>query len=147
MIDTELYLRMQRRNMVLILLITLAAGGFLVASTLWPDAAPMRGIARASYLIPIAIIIGVGVQQTIMRKQGLKLDTPEFKAVLDDEWRRRSMEQATRGALIATLVAQIVLPLAFVRLPAVRAVWGMSAATITIGMAAQVALFLFFNRD
>ena len=144
--DPELYLRFHRRNLMFVLVLILGVGAFLIASALQPDAAPLHWIAGAP-VFPIAIIIIVAAQQTSMRKNRIKMDAPEFKALMSDEWRRQSMDRATRGALISVLVAQILLPLLFVGLPTIRAVWGMAAATVTLGMAAQIALFLFFDRE
>ncbi len=145
--DAELFLRFHRRSMITILVLVVAAGAFMVASALWPDAAPLRWVERAPWFFPLFIITGVAVQQTSMRRYGIALDSPEYKALMSDEWRRQAMARATKGALIVVLVAQLVLPLLFVSLPTLRAVWGMAAATITLGLATQVALFLFFDRE
>ncbi len=146
-LDPERYLRFHRRSMMFLLLLIVGSGAFLVLSALSPDATPIRWLARSSYFFPIAIIIGVAAQQTSMRKHRMALDSPELKALMRDEWRQQSMDRATRGALIVVLVAQVLLPLLFVSLPTIRAVWGMAAATNTLGMAAQVGLYLFFDRE
>ena len=145
--NPELYLRFHRRNLMFVLVLILGIGAFLIASALQPDAPALHWISRAPVFFPMMIILIVAAQQTSMRRHRIRMDAPEFKALMSDEWRRQSMDRATRGALVSVLVAQILLPLLFVGLPTVRAVWGMAAATITIGMAAQVALFLFFDRE
>lgn len=145
--DPELYLRFHRRSLMALLILILAVGGFLIASVLRPDAAPLRWTARAPFFFPMLLILGIGVQQTWMRKHRIALDSAEFKALIGDEWRQRSMDRATRGALIVTLIAQAPLPLAFLHLSSVRALCGAAMATVTIGLATQIALFLFFDRE
>ena len=145
--DPEIYLRLHRRTMIFVLVLILGAGAFLVASAIWPNAAPMHWAAQAPWFFPIVITIVIAAQQGSMRRHRFAMDAPEFKALMQDEWRRQSVDRATRGALIAALAAQVLLPLLFVGLPTIRAVWGMAAATITTGMAFQVALFLYFDRE
>ena len=158
--DPELLLRLHRRSMVHILILIVAFGAFLIASALWPNATLLRWVEQAPWLIPMAIILFVVVQQTSLRKHRFTMDAPEFKAIIRDEWRRRSMDRATRGALIVVLVAQVPLGLLISYLPTaqlplgrllsdlptLRAVMGMAVSTITLGLAAQVGLFLFFDR-
>jgi peptidoglycan/LPS O-acetylase OafA/YrhL len=145
--DAEIYLRFHRRSMLALLFLIMAAGAFVVMTALKPDATVLRWIERAPFFFPMLIIIVAAVQQTVMRRHRLALDSPEFKALMSDEWRLRSMDRATRGALIVALVAQLALPFLFAGLSTPRALWGMAAATVTIGLAAQVALFLFFDRE
>ncbi len=145
--DPEAYLRFHRRSMLILLILVVVTGGFFIASALWPDAAMLRVVERTPWLVPILIVIGVAAQQTSMRKHRLALDSPEYKALVRDEWRRQSMDRATRGALITVLVAQLAVPLLFLGLPVARALWGMAATTATLGLAAQVALYLLFERE
>jgi hypothetical protein len=158
--DPELLLRLHRRSMIQILTLIVAFGAFMIASALWPEAALLRWVERTPWLIPMVVILLVVVQQTSLRKHRFTMDAPEFKAIIRDEWRRRSMDRATRGALIVVLVAQVPLGLLISNLPTVelplgrllghlptlRAVMGMAVSTVTLGLAAQVALFLFFDR-
>jgi hypothetical protein len=146
-IDPETLLRFHRRSMIFLLLMITALGAFLTASALWPEAGLLRWVERAPFFFPMMIIIAVAAQQTSMRRHRIALDTPEFKALMSDEWRLKSMDRASRGALIIVLVAQFLLPLVFADLPTIRAVWGMAAATVTVGAAAQIGLFLLFDRD
>lgn len=145
--NAELYLRFHRRSMLFVLVLILMAGTFLVITALHPNATLLGWIERAPFFFPMLIIIGVSAQQGLMRKHRVTLDSPEYKALMSDEWRHRSMERATRGALIVALVAQLALPFVFGGLSTARALWGMASATVTIGLAAQIALFLFFDRE
>jgi hypothetical protein len=145
--NAELYLRFHRRTMLVLLVFIVMAGAFLVITALRPNAALLGWIERAPFFFPMLIIVAVSAQQTLMRKHRIALDSPEFKALMSDEWRHRSMERATRGALIVALVAQLALPFLFAGLATARALWGMAAATVTIGLAAQIALFLFFDQE
>src|SRR5215210_7968815 len=91
--DPETLLRFHRRTMIALLLMITAAGAFLTASTLWPEAGVLRWIERAPFFFPMVIIIGIAVQQTSMRKHRLAIDSPEFKALMRDEWRLASMDR------------------------------------------------------
>ena len=160
-LDPELVLRLHRRSMIQLLIAVATLGAFLIGSALSPGAALLRWVEEVPWLVPIAFILFVVFQQAVFRRHRLRMDAPEFKAILRDEWRRRSTDRATRGALIAVLVAQI--PLALLishvpaaqlpigrflgHLPALRAVLGMAVSTATLGLLAQLALFLFFDRD
>jgi hypothetical protein len=145
--NAELYLRFHRRTMMFLLVLILMAGAFLVVTALHPGASLLGWIERVPFLFPMLIIFAVSAQQGLMRKHRVALDSPEYKALMSDEWRRQSMDRATRGALVTALVAQLAFPLLFAGLSTARALWAMAAATVTIGLAAQIAFFLFFDRE
>jgi hypothetical protein len=69
------------------------------------------------------------------------------KKIQQDEFRQMNLSRAERVGLITVLVVQIPLGLLFAHLPALRAVMAMGVATITLGMAVVITLFLFFDRD
>ena len=143
----ELLLRLQRRSLFLVLILIAGSGAFVIASSFWPDGAVANRVAQVPWLFPMIAIFSVSVQQTWMRKHHLTRDMPEYKAMMNDEWRRSALDRAWKGALFAVLIAQILLPLLFVNLPTVRALWGMAATTVTLGLATQIGLFLFFDRE
>ncbi|MEO6326699.1 MAG: hypothetical protein ABIT01_03050 [Thermoanaerobaculia bacterium] len=144
---SELALRLYRTNMTLLFVMILALGALVLCSVLWPDGVLSRAVARAPGVIPVAIVLFAVVQQTLMRRHRFSLDEPAAKAMEQDEWRRASMARATRGALVTVVAAQAPLALLFVHLPTVRALWGMVGMTVTLAMAAQIGLFLFFDRE
>jgi hypothetical protein len=86
------------------------------------------------------------------RRSGRRWDppSPEAKAILNDELRQTSLNRASRAALIVVLIAQLPLGLVFgmlAQLPAARTAMAMAEATITLGMATLISLFLFFDRE
>lgn len=143
---SELFLRLYRQSMIVVLALFVAIGAIVLASALWPDGVLSRWLVQAPWLVPVVTAILVALQQTSLRRHRLSPDRPEFQAILRDEWRRTSMTRASRGALVAVLAAQVPLALLLIGLPTHRAVWGMAGVTITLGMAAQVGLFLLFDR-
>ena len=145
--NAELYLRFQRRSLSILLVLIVLAGAFLLVTALHPNATLLGWVERAPFFFPMLIIVGVSAQQALMRKHRIALDSPEFKALMSDEWRRQSMDRATRGALVTALVAQLALPFLFGGLSTTRALWAMAATTVTLGLATQIALFLFFDRE
>ena len=144
---TETYLRIYRRSMFLILILIAAIGAIVFSSVLWPDRGLSRWLAQTPWVIPVLSGLALAAQQGALRRHRLSPDAPEFRAIQHDEWRRKGMTRASRGALVAVLGAQVPLALLLVGLPTVRAVWGMAGLTITLGMAAQVGLSSGLRQD
>jgi hypothetical protein len=148
---SELYLRFSRRGMAALLIMILALGATALVMALQPDGALSRTLQKASWFFPIATIIGFGALQTSMRGKGWNPNSPEAKAVLNDEWRRTNLDRAMKVAFIVILVTQLPLGWLFgvmlAQLSVLRAVLGMAVSTITLGMTIFVATFLFLDRD
>ena len=148
--SSESLVRFSRRGMGTMLVIVLVFGATALAMTLWPEGAASRFMARAAWVFPIAIVvIGVALRATL---RGRRWDprSPEAKAILNDELRQTSLNRSSRAALIVVLVAQLPLGLLFgmlAQLPATRTALAMAEATITLGMATLISLFLFFDRE
>jgi FtsH-binding integral membrane protein len=141
---SEKYLRFSRRGMTVTLLLVLAIGGFCLAMAVQPHA-PVWSRAMPVLWI-VAVVIVVGLQRTL---GGERWNTraPEARAIMEDEWRRSNMERARRVAFVVVLGAQLPLGLLLTRLPSLQAVMAMATATITLGLATLIALFLHFDRD
>lgn len=141
---SEKYLRFSRRSMTVFLLLVVAIGGTCVAmafrpvSPEWPRAMPALWI--------VAVVVAAGLQRTL---GGERWDpgSPEARAIAADEWRRRNMDRAQRVAFSVVLGAQLPLGLVLASLPTLRALMAMAFATITIGLATLLALFLYLDRD
>lgn len=141
---SERFLRFSRRSMTVLLLLVIAVGStcvavaFRPASANWPNAIPPLWI--------VAVALAAGLQRTL---GGDRWDprTPEVRAIIEDEWRRSNMDRARRVAFVVVLGAQIPLGLLLTSLPSLRALMAMAAATITLGLATLLALFLYLDRD
>lgn len=141
---SEKYLRFSRRSMTVLLLLVLAVGGTCVAmafrpvSPNWPQAMLPLWI--------VAVALAVGLQRTL---GGDRWDprSSEARAIAEDEWRRNNMDRARRFAFLVVLGAQLPLGLLLAVLAPLQAVMAMAAATITLGLATLLALFLYFDRD
>lgn len=144
--QTELFLRMSRRALIIVLLTILLLGATQLSMALWPDAVLAQWPMRLPWLLPIAMITAVIALRVPLRGR-FTPNSPELKTFLRDEFRQANLSRAQRGALITVLIAQVPMGLLLVHLPAVKAVTAMGASTITIGMVTLIALFLFFDRD
>lgn len=147
---SESFVRFSRRSMGMLLAIVLFLGATTLAMTLWAEGAVSRFMARASWVVPLAIVIlGLALRATL-RGQRFDPRSPVAKAILNDELRQMSLNRASRAALIVVLVAQLPLGLLFgmlAQLPAARTALAMAEATITLGMVTFISLFLFFDRE
>ncbi len=147
---SEHLVRFSRLGMRTMLVIVLAFGAATLAMTFWPEGAASRFMAQGSIYIPIAIVILVAALRGTLRGRRWDPRSPEARAILNDELRQTSLNRASRAALIVALVAQLPLALLFgtlTHLPAMRTGLAMAEATITLGWATFIALFLFFDRE
>jgi hypothetical protein len=144
----ERYLRFSQSGMIVTLVLVLALGGICIAMAFSPDGGAARWMSRSGWLLAVAIAIAVVMLQTAtLRGERWKPDAPEARAIAGDEWRQANMNRAMRAAFLILLVAQLPLALLLARLPSLRAVMAMAAATATLGLASFIALYLFLSRD
>jgi len=141
---SEKYLRFSRRGMTVALLLVLAVGGVCVVMAVHP-ASPRFPQAVLPLWI-VAVVLAAGLQRTL---GGERWDprAPEARAIAEDEWRRSNLDRARRAAFVVVLGAQLPLGLLLASLPTPRAVTAMAAATVTLGLATLMGLFLYFDRD
>ena len=145
---TERYLRFTDRSMLALLFFTVALGGGCLSMAIWPDNLVARLIGYAPWVVAIAItVIGLGIRKATLGTTRWSSADAEADAVLNDEFRRMSMDRAVRVAFGIVMVAQIPLGLLLFQLPSFRAVMAMAAATVTLGLATLIAVFLYFHRE
>jgi hypothetical protein len=143
---TERYFRYSHRGMVVILVLVIAVGAAFLAVALNPDGIVARWMPRLALSVPIGIALIAGALQWTLRGDRWDPAAPEARAVLGDEWRQVCLARAARWALVVVLAAQVPLALWLGALPAPRGVLAQAVATMTLGMAALVGLFLYFQR-
>ena len=146
----EVFQRFSRRSMVALLFVIAILGGTALALILSPQGAVGRAANRMMWLIPVAIVIVVAAVQTSLKGARWDPKSAEVKTVMEDEWRRASMDRASRIALIVVVAAQwpLAMLLGFVAaLPAHRTAMAMAAASMTVGLVTLIALFLAFERQ
>jgi hypothetical protein len=146
----EIFERFSRRSMVTLLFVVAILGGTALALILSPAGAVGRSAARASWLIPVAIVIAVAAAQSSLKGRRWNAASPEVAAIMQDEWRRTNMDRASRFSLIVVLAAQW--PLGILigvmgGVPSMRTAMAMAAASMTLGLMTLIALFLFFGRE
>lgn len=141
---SELYLRFSRRSMTVFLFLVIAVGGFCVAMAIHPQGPVWTRAMPALWIVPA--VLAAGLQRTLGSERW-NPRAPEARAIANDEWRRSNMDRARRVAFMVILAAQVPLGLLLASLPALQAVMAMAAATITLGLATLIALFLYFDRD
>lgn len=141
---SEKYLRFSRRSMVVLLLLVLAVGGTCVAMAFLPPLPRWPGATLPLWITAVVIVLGL---RWTTRGDRWDLEAPEARVIVEDEWRRSNMDRARRVAFVVVLGAQLPLGLLLSSLPSLRAVMAMAFATITIGLATLLALFLYLDRD
>jgi hypothetical protein len=142
----ERYLRYSRHGMVVILVLVIAVGAAFLAVALNPDGVVARWMPRLALSVPIGIALIASALQWTLRGDRWDPASAEARAVLEDEWRQVNLARAARWALGAVLAAQVPLALWLGALPAPRGVLAQAVATMTLGMAALLGLYLFFQR-
>jgi hypothetical protein len=143
----ERYLRFSHGSMIVALVLVLALGVICVGIAFEPLAGS-RWMARSGWMLAVAIAIAVvTLQAATLRGDRWNPDAPEARAIAHDEWRRTSMDRAMRVAFVVVIGAQLPLALLLLRLPSIRAVTAMAAATATLGLATFIALYLFMSRQ
>lgn len=148
--SSEHLVRFSRRSMAAMLVIISGLGAMALGTTLWPEGPASRLMAQAAWVYPIAIVLLGAALRATLRGKSWDPRSPEAKAILNDELRQASIHRSSRAALIAVLAAQLPLSLLFGTLPpvsAIRTALAMAEATITLGMATFIALFLFLDRE
>ena len=148
--SSEQLVRFSRRSLAAMLVVVPGLGAMALAMTLWPEGPASRFMAQAAWVYPVAIVFLAAALRATLRGKSWDPRSPEAKAILNDELRQNSMNRSARAALIAVLVAQIPLTLLFGTLQqatVTRTALAMAEATITLGMATFIALFLFLDRE
>lgn len=140
------YQRYSQRAMVVILLLTVGIGCALLSVTLRPEGAVARWLPQVGVLLPVAVALVLLVLLGPLKGDRWDPRAAEAQLILQDEWRRTSMSRALRAAFVAVLAAQGPLGLWLGGLPAPRGVMAMAIATVTLGMATFVGLFLLYQR-
>ncbi|HEU4699110.1 MAG TPA: hypothetical protein VFS40_08020 [Gemmatimonadales bacterium] len=144
---SERYLRFSQGSLAIALCLVLGLGALGLALVLRPETGA-RWMGQAGWMLPCAVVIAVGaLRRATLRGDRWHPASAEAQAVLQDEWRRASLDRALRWAFVVVLLAQVPLALGLARLPALRAVLAMAVATSVLGLATLLALFLCFARD
>jgi hypothetical protein len=144
--SSEQLVRFSRRSMAAVLVIVAGTGAMALAMTLWPEGPASRFMETAGWVYPIAIVLLGAALRATLRGKSWDPRSPDAKAVLNDELRQDSLNRSSRAALIA----EVPLALLFGTLAqasATRTALAMAEATITLGMATFIALFLFLDRE
>ena len=141
---SEKYLRFSRRSMTVLLLLVIAVGGVCLAMAIRPPSSTWSRAVPALWIVAVVIALSL---QRILGGERWDPRVPEVHAIVEDEWRQRNMDRARRIAFAVVLGAQVPLGLVLSGFPPLRAVMAMATATITLGLATMLALFLYFDRD
>jgi hypothetical protein len=141
---SEKFLRFSRQSMTVLLLLVVAVGAVCVAMAFHPASSTWSRALAPLWIV--AVVIAAGLQRTL---GGERWDAriPEVRAIVEDEWRRSNMDRARRVAFVVVLVVQLPLALLLESLPSLRAVIAMASATITLGLATLLVVFLYLDRD
>jgi signal transduction histidine kinase len=143
----ETLLRVNRRALAVLSLLTVFLGATAVAMALWPDIWLGQWPLRFPLLFPIAVLLAFFCLRFFGGGRDFRSDAAEVKVVLNDDFRRANLLRAQRIALGLILIAQVPLGLLFMHVQTTRAVIGMGGTTIAFGVSAVILLFLFFDRE
>jgi drug/metabolite transporter (DMT)-like permease len=143
----ELVLRTSRRALVVVLAAVLLVAATLIAHALRPGSLLADWSSKVPWLFPVAMVaVFVILNAPLLRRQ-LRPDSPEMRAMLEDEFRHANLARAQRLALIVVLVAQVPLAILVSGLATEPAVTVMAVASVTLAMTTLIASFLFFDRE
>lgn len=140
----------RRRSLIAVVSLIALLGGTGLALILSPRGAVGRSSVRGAWLIPVAIVIVIAAIQSSLRGRRWNPASPEVLALMEDEFRRVSMDRAFRIAFIAVLAAQWPFALAvgfLADLPGPRPAMAMAAASITFGLLIFLVTYLYLDRD
>ena len=128
--------RHSRRSLWIVLVLLLVAGAAILS--------PMGLPAWMMPLVPMALLVAVVGLKLSAKSAGATSRTME--RVLDDEWRRRSLNLACRDALIVVMGLQPVLALVLTRWPVDVPAAFMAASTSIAGLVSLIASLLVRDR-
>ena len=139
----ERYLRFSHYGIVLVLTLSIVTGAAFLTVTLRPGGVLAQGLPRIVPALPVALAIVLGALAMTLRGERWNPAAPEAQRILRDEWRQANLNGAARTAVVTVLALQAPLGFLLRDLPAPRGVMAMAATTLTFGMAAFLATFLF----
>jgi hypothetical protein len=144
---SELLLISSRRAFVLLLITFLWLGATCMAIGFCPETMLARWPMRAPWVFPVALGLAWFGLLTTLKGRRWDPHGAETEVVINDEFRKSNILRAQRAALIVVLLLQVPLALAAMHLPVTRALVAMAGGTITIGMGAVTATFLYLDRE
>jgi drug/metabolite transporter (DMT)-like permease len=112
----------------------------------WAEGEPTGQGVNDGWIRPTMVALFVILNAPLQRRQ-LRPDSPEVRAMLEDEFRHANLARAQRLALIVVLVAQVPLAILVSGLATEPAVTVMAVASVTLAMTTLIASFLFFDRE
>jgi len=142
----ERYYQAYQRTAVVCLLFAVAVGGFFVAVGSGAlSGGPVQGAALG--LVALFAVAFVAVPWVTLGGRPWHRSDPQAQRVLRDEWTRRSWNRACRVGFGAVMWAQ--LPLAFFldRLASPPSLSMMAGVSMTLGMGAFWATYLYVGRQ
>ncbi|MDX1382786.1 MAG: hypothetical protein R3190_04025 [Thermoanaerobaculia bacterium] len=141
----ESFDRFRRRSLMANLFVVVVLGLTVLAMTL--GVAPVRG-NLGWWLLPLGLALLVAVPTSVLgRRWGA--DSPAARVVEEDEWRRSNLARASRVGFVGVLAIQwpLALLVGWADLASPRGEMAMGAATVVVGLAVFMALFLVLDRD
>ena len=135
-----------QRGAVVCLLFAVATGAYFLAAVL----GALRGreaFGGATGLVALFVTALAGVFLITLRGRLWRRSDPEAQLVLRDEWTRRNWNRACRNGFAVVMWAQ--LPLAFLmeRLASKPSFSGMAGLSMTLGVGAFFATYLYVGRQ
>ena len=146
---SELYFRFSRQQLWALLAVVVVLGLTALGLMLSPAGAVRNPANLVWWLTPVVLAGTIAIGTSLARRRW-DPGSPEVKAADLDEWRRHNTDRASRVVLFVVLAGQWPLALLlgeFAKLPPPRGTMVMATASLTLGLALWIVLFLFFDRD
>ena len=144
--QSERYYAAYQRGAGLCLLFAVAAGGYFLAGV-FGGLSSRQMSGGAIIIIALFVTALLAVPFVTLRGRAWRRSAPEAQLIFRDEWTRRNRNRAFRTGFAVVMWAQ--LPLAFLmnRLASEPSFSGMAGLSMTLGLAAFFATYLYLGRQ
>lgn len=146
--DTEVLVRLSRRQLGVALGLVVLLGASTLAIVAFPDSAAAAGVGKLFVLLPLIITIALLALRSSAKRAGVSTNpgTPAMKAILNDELRQASQARAWRNGFMAMMMLQPLLALGLTWASAPNPVALMATASVLAGVVVMLASLLYYDR-
>lgn len=144
--QTERYYVAYQRMALVCLLSAIAAGGFFLA-TIFGGVGDQRAFDGPMIIIALFVTSLLAVSLVTLRGRLWRRSAPQAQRVLRDEWTRRNRNRAFQIGFAVVIWAQLPLVLLMNRLASEPSYTGMAGLSMTLGIGAFFASYLYLGRQ
>jgi hypothetical protein len=111
------------------------------------DRTPLAGLTGATLILIIYIVSLLTVQLVTLHGRAWRVRDPQAQVILQDEWTQTNLSRARQTAFWTMLLAQWPMMFFMAYVPPEPSVVGMGILTVTLGIGAYFASYLYFSRQ